>query len=338
MAVISVADGATEATTRTAIETTAADGDTVEFAGAISYTLAGGPFLVADKAIRIVAKGPRAVKITAKAGAAQEIFRVTNSGAPGASTLGRLEFIGMSMIGDAASTDAVSITGTAGKGKYSQVKFRDCTMSGFRDAINVSMPNIGADAMVHLGIDDCEITSNRRYGLNLSNVTMARIAGGEINGCADVGVRAITCPNIWLGAGLAVEGNNTGNNPVSSTGEGGQQVLLKLCHGFVVDGIDIEALPTAAAAGKQGILISNCNGGTVVMASVSSGDQTQFLVGTNAIRAVLSSRGIRVLGLLHAYMQNPVSWDASCEPIVYDEACIVQTAPSDLATRGMFST
>ncbi len=326
MADVTVAASPTEATLRTAIETTALDGDTVYLTSPVAVTLTTGPLLITNKAIRIKGTGRNTV-ITGMA--SQHIFQVTNAGASGAD-LKRLQIEDMTLVGNATGLDGISIVGTAGKGKYTGVLIANVDISACRNGVAVSMPNIGADAMVYLVMDGMTITGSRARGVTIANVSMARMQSCEVNSSTQNGIFASICPNFQI-VSCASETNNQG---LGSGIEGDAQVLIKLCHSFTVLGLDMENLPTAAAATKTGLVISNCTGGSLSGVNVIQGG-SQIYPNSIGVHLVNSARAIQIGSITASYIAHPIYYDRSSQQgkVATGNAVPVILAPSTLAAN-----
>lgn len=317
---------------RTAVQTTAADGDTVTLAGAPAgnfYDIGATEIAVTNKSLRIIGEGKKLAKI--KVGAANG-FNITN---PGVSLDGLL-IQDLALVGNGTtSLRGIKFVGSPGKA-ISYATFRGLAISGMLDGINLD--NSASLLGEHNLIEECDVTTCNQIGVWLDGCSMARLRGINANACQLNGLRAINCTNLLV-LNCAAQGCNTGNEAPGSTFGGGAQMLIKLSHQFAVQGFDVESMPTAAAAGKVGLVISNCNGGSIHGYNVAAGSSV-MVSDTYGIRGIQGTRGIRVGGMQHSWITNPLWHDKTSEEFLYDDATIIRAHPSDaelnrISSRGL---
>jgi len=348
VALVQVASGATEATTRTAIETTAADGDSVMLGttagnGVINIALTGAsPILISNKALRIFSLSGNAKDCVFTAGGSNGgCFKVTNATT---GTANRLEFEGIRMSGGGSNVAGLQILGTATKGSYANLAVRRCAFDGgLNSGILAAMPGNG-EILSHFCIDDCtfngainsnvDITNGQYIHIQRCTSVFANKAGFLLTNCIHSDLRGCDSSN-----------NNQTGTMNGQTMLLNSFVVLNGCNNFMVEGLDCQAMVDSVDDARQvkvALAISNCAGGSINGLSASYSSAPPQFVGFPgyAIAFLNGSRGIRrgTVQTTNFPLDNPFFFDRLTSRDAVTVATPWTNVSLPLAQRGFQTT
>lgn len=318
MADVVVAASATEATIRTAIETTAADGDTVVLTNPQNITIVTNPLRIINKAIRIISSTGNPRNCVINGISSQPIIQITNPNTAGA-TMTRMHIEGVTLSGNGASFGGITWTGTASQGGLRFAAFRNLIINNCLNyGIQLVGASTGADGLVNPTLEGLDISSigsgvNAGRGIIVTNSTLANIHKNSVAQCGLQGIFLTSCPGLRM-TNNSLDSNNTTPTIAGQTQDGNAEVSLVNCNGFMVDGLDATNLNFNAVDDARlvttALALKNCWGGSVNMLSTGFAAADPAMPRAYALAYINGTRGVRRGTVVTTLMgDNPVLYD-----------------------------
>jgi hypothetical protein len=317
MANVTPAD-TSEAAVRTAIETTALDGDTVTLRPGTSF-LSGGPLHITNKGIRITSlTGSFRDTILSATSGAVPLFQIANT-AMGASVGGRLQIDSLTLQGSGSTTAGISFVGTAGQFGFRWMKFADLQINTMStQGINLVAADMANGVSFHTEISRCEINSTGNgnptgRGIAVTNATLLKLDNNEINSSGREAILLTNCLHASL-INNSLSSNNSTPTLKGQTFAANSQVQLLSCHNFTIRGLDIENINPSLISDPNliqcGLALRGCWGGAIDGMNMAYPSDDPSNYPSYAIAYLEGTRGVRRGTVLTSFMrENPIFFD-----------------------------
>lgn len=287
---------------RTAIETMAQDGDTVLVQkGTYAFTTQ----LTISKRIQIVGEGRQDTILSWGVS--------SSSGLVIDNTAARSDIRLRDMAVRATPGDTHPVHGLLwqdqGLGTNSDLTVDNCEFSGWQKGVLLQGDSGTPVYSNRFVMRQVRALNNRQEGFRIDTCNMLSLTDCLASGNGTAGFIFQSIVGLRI-AGMKSDGNNTG---LGSSEESNAQGLLKACHGFTVNGIRFENLPTSGM--RTCLTVSNCRAGHIGGMSIS----------TPTYNA--SNRGLRLTSGTRALSLMPIAYNASFDELAvmsWDNAGTIQ--------------
>jgi len=303
LAVLAVTAG-NEASLRTQTAACAA-GDVLAIPGGVynmtaQWTVSKGIFIQYDSTVGGNSGG---VRVNALSG--QHGINIDNS----AASISRLNLSRIKFTSGGGTSNGINFVAPGGSSfALSHFRAESCDCVNFSNGVFVDNSGSGTGGSAGLGTQfvfyDLDVSGSTSRGIVLKNLSVCEIENCEVNSSGLNGIWANACGNLGIRKS-ASEGNNTTND---TSEEGASQVLVKLSHGFAIDNLDIESLPTNAAAAKVGVCVSRCFGGSITALAVTQ-TGTTFYANSKGVYLFGGTRGMSKIDVITKQITTPIAKD-----------------------------